>query len=67
MTEKQKAGNSAKGTVLSRNPEQAAASDIWRGSAMKFSNGDVSLDKAVERNGNHIVLSNMNLLFDTSL
>jgi hypothetical protein len=34
--------------------------------SMKFSNGDVSLDKAVERNGGHIVVSNMELLFDTS-
>lgn len=33
---------------------------------MKFRNGDVSLDRAVERNGGHIVLSNMDLLFDKS-
>jgi len=37
----------------------------WR-DPMKFSNGDVSLDRAVELNGGHFVLANIDLLFDKS-
>jgi len=52
--------------VSGEEPRRVGAKSAGRGSVMKFSNGDVSLNDAVKRNGGHIVLSNMNLLFDTS-
>jgi len=34
---------------------------------MKFCNGDISLDDAIEHNGGHLVLSNVSLLFESNI
>jgi hypothetical protein len=34
---------------------------------MKFCNGDISLDDAIEHNGGHLVLSNVSLLFESNV
>jgi len=34
--------------------------------SMKFSNGDVCLDEIIERNGGHYVVSNVDILLDTT-
>ncbi|MDR2694418.1 MAG: hypothetical protein LBB74_09440 [Chitinispirillales bacterium] len=33
---------------------------------MKFSNGDISLEEAIELNGGHIVTSNAGIIFEPS-
>jgi len=34
---------------------------------MKYCNGDISLDDAIEHNGGHLVLSNVSLLFESNV
>jgi len=46
--------------------EPRSPETIGRRDPMKFSNGDVSLDRAVERTGGDVVLANASLLFDRS-
>jgi len=60
MPDKIKTAETVQGTAYARTQEPTGSY------SMKFGNGDVSLDKAIERNGGHVVVSNVNILFDTS-